>query len=157
RLDMVETDRLRTMLAVEDMLASVLSVLAANQILDETYVIFTSDNGLMLGEHRLVTTKNVCYEEAIHVPLVVMGPGISAATRDDEHPVLNIDVAPTLAELAGAVAPTGLDGRSFARLLRGESVTDWRKDLASESISYTGGVSAVLRTADYAYTELESN
>ncbi|PYQ53562.1 MAG: hypothetical protein DMF78_08680 [Acidobacteria bacterium] len=157
RLDMVETDRLRTMLAVEDMLASVLSVLAANQVLDNTYVIFTSDNGLMLGEHRLVTTKNVAYEEAIRVPLIVMGPGISAATRDDDHAVLNIDFAPTLAELTGATTPPNLDGRSFARLLRGESVTDWRNDLVSESISYTGGVSAVLRSANYAYTELESN
>ncbi len=157
KLDQTETARLRTLLSVEDMLASVLSVLAANQILDQTYVIFTSDNGLMLGEHRLVTTKNLGYEECIRVPLIVMGPGISAATRDDDHPVLNVDFAPTLAELAGASVPTNLDGRSFARLLRGESVTDWRKDLLTEAISYTGGVSATLRTADYAYTELESN
>jgi len=157
KLDMIETDRLRTLLSVEDALASVLAVLAANQVLDQTYVIFTSDNGLMLGEHRLVTTKNVSYEEAIRVPLIVMGPGISAATRDDDHPVLNIDFAPTFAELAGASVPSNLDGRSFARLLRGETVTDWRNDLLSESISYTGGVSAVLRSANYAYTELESN
>src|SRR5262249_11853905 len=117
----------------------------------------TSDNGLMLGEHRLVTTKNVGYEEAIHVPFVAMGPGISAATRDDDHPILNIDIAPTLAELAGVTTPSNLDGRSFARLLRGETVTDWRNDLLSESISYAGGVSGVLRSANYAYTELESN
>jgi N-acetylglucosamine-6-sulfatase len=157
KLDMTETNRLRTLLSVEDMLGSVLSVLAANQVLDSTYVIFTSDNGLMLGEHRLVTTKNLGYEECIRVPLIAMGPGISAATRDEEHPVLNVDFAPTLAELAGASVPPNLDGRSFARLLRGETVTDWRKDLLSETISYTGGVSATLRTADYAYTELESN
>jgi arylsulfatase A-like enzyme len=157
KLDRMETNRVRTMLSVEDMLSSVLSVLAANQILDNTYVIFTSDNGLMLGEHRLVLTKNLGYEEAIRVPLIVMGPGISAATRDDQHPVLNVDFTPTLAELAGISVPPNLDGRSFVPLLRGESVTDWRKDLLAETISYTGGVSATLRTADYAYTELESN
>ena len=157
KLDRTQTNRLRTMLSVEDMLSSVLSVLAANQVLDNTYVIFTSDNGLMLGEHRLVTTKNLGYEECIRVPLILMGPGISAATRDDQHPVLNVDFAPTLAELAGISVPPNLDGRSFARLLRGESVTDWRKDLLAETVSYTGGVSATLRTADYAYTELESN
>jgi arylsulfatase A-like enzyme len=111
----------------------------------------------MLGEHRLVLTKNLGYEEAIRVPLIVMGPGISAATRDDQHPVLNVDFTPTLAELAGISVPPNLDGRSFVPLLRGESVTDWRKDLLAETISYTGGVSATLRTADYAYTELESN
>jgi N-acetylglucosamine-6-sulfatase len=139
KLDRTETARLRTMLAVEDMLADVLVVLAANGMLDDTYVFFTSDNGLMLGEHRLVTTKDVAYEEAIRVPLVVMGPGISADSHDDEHFVLNIDIAPTLAEIAGAPIP------------------DWRREAVSESISYTGGLSAVLRTPEYAYSEIESN
>jgi arylsulfatase A-like enzyme len=156
KLDRTETARLRTMLAVEDMLADVLTVLAANQVLDETYVFFTSDNGIMLGEHRLLTTKDVNYEEAIRVPLMVMGPGISAASHD-EHFVLNIDIAPTLAELAGAAVPDSVDGRSMLRLIRGESVPDWRRDAVSESISYTGGLSAVLRTPEYAYSEIESN
>ena len=157
KLDRTETARLRTMLAVEDMLADVLTTLAANKILDDTYVFFTSDNGLMLGEHRLVTTKDVPYEEAIRVPLVVMGPAIAAATHDEEHFVLNVDIAPTLAELAGASIPDSVDGRSMVRLLRGEAVTDWRREAVSESISYTGGLSAVLRTPEYAYTEIESN
>jgi len=156
KLDRTETARLRTMLAVEDMLSDVLTVLAANQVLDETYVFFMSDNGLMLGEHRLVTTKDVAYEEAIRVPLIAMGPGIAAATHDEEHFVLNVDIAPTLAELAGVTVPDTVDGRSMVRLLRGESVTDWRRDAVSESISYTGGLSAVLRTPQYAYTEIES-
>jgi arylsulfatase A-like enzyme len=157
KLDRTETSRLRTMLAVEDMLADILTVLAANQILDQTYVFFTSDNGLMLGEHRLVTAKDVTYEEAIRVPLVAMGPGIAAASHDDEHFVLNIDIAPTLAELAGAAVPDSVDGRSMVRLLRGEFVADWRREAVSESISYSGGLSAVLRTPEYAYTEIESN
>ena len=157
KLDRTETARLRTMLAVEDMIADVLTVLAANQVLDETYVFFMSDNGLMLGEHRLVTTKDVAYEEAIRVPFMAMGPGIAAATHDEEHFVLNVDVAPTLAELAGVAVPDTVDGRSMVRLLRGESVMDWRREAVSESISYTGGLSAVLRTPEYAYTEIESN
>jgi arylsulfatase A-like enzyme len=157
KLDRTETARLRTTLAVEDMLADVLTVLAANRVLDATYVFFMSDNGIMLGEHRLITTKDVNYEEAIRVPLMVMGPGISAASHDGEHFVLNIDIAPTLAELAGAAVPDSVDGRSMLPLLRGESVPDWRRDAVSESISYTGGLSAVLRTPEYAYSELESN
>src|SRR5262249_48458864 len=157
KLDRTETSRLRTMLAVEDMISDVLTVLAANHLLDQTYVFFMSDNGLMLGEHRLVTTKNVTYEEAIRVPLIVMGPGISAATRDDEHFLLNVDIAPTLAELTGTTVPDTIDGLSLVRLLRGESVTDWRREAMSEMISYTGGLTATLRTPDYAYTELESN
>jgi arylsulfatase A-like enzyme len=157
RLDRTETSRLRTMLAVEDMLADVLTVLAANKILDDTYVFFTSDNGLMLGEHRLVTTKDVAYEEAIRVPLMVMGPGIAAATHDEDHFVLNVDIAPTLAELAGAPIPDSVDGRSLVRLLRGETVTEWRREAVSESFSYMGGLSAVLRTPEFAYAEIESN
>ena len=157
KLDRTEMSRLRTMLAVEDLLSDVLTVLAANKLLDDTYVFFMSDNGLMLGEHRLVTQKNVSYEEAIRVPLIVMGPGISAATHDTEHFVLNIDVAPTVAELAGVPVPDSVDGRSMVRLLKGESVTDWRGDAMAEFISYTGGLTTTLRTAEYAYTELESN
>ena len=156
KLDRTQTARLRTMLSVEDMLADVLTVLAANQVLNDTYVFFMSDNGLMLGEHRLVTTKDVNYEEAIRVPLVVMGPGIAAATHDEEHFVLNVDIAPTLAELAGVFVPDTVDGRSMVRLLRGETVTEWRRDAVTESISYTGGLSAVLRTPEYAYSEIES-
>jgi arylsulfatase A-like enzyme len=156
KLDRTETARLRTMLAVEDMLSDVFTVLAANQVLDDTYVFFMSDNGLMLGEHRLVTTKDVAYEEAIRVPFIAMGPGIAAATHDEEHFVLNVDIAPTLAELAGVAVPETVDGRSMVRLLHGESVPDWRRDAVSESISYTVGLSAVLRTPEYAYTEIES-
>jgi arylsulfatase A-like enzyme len=157
KLDRTQTARLRTMLSMEDMLEDVLTVLAANGVLDDTYVFFTSDNGLMLGEHRLVTQKNLTYEEAIRVPLMVMGPGISAAMRDDEHFVLNVDLAPTVADLAGLAVPDTVDGRSLARLLRGESVADWRRDAAAESVSYTGGLTATLRTAEYAYTEIESD
>jgi arylsulfatase A-like enzyme len=157
KLGQTQLARMRTMLSVEDMLEQVLTVLSANGVLDDTYVIFTSDNGLMLGEHRLVTTKNVGYEESIRVPLIVMGPGISAATVDEDHPVMNIDLAPTIAELAGLPVPASVDGRSLVPLLGGQAVADWRRDAMSESFSYTGGVTATLRTAEYAYTDLESD
>jgi N-acetylglucosamine-6-sulfatase len=157
RLERLQSARQRTMLAVEDMLSRVINVLAEKGVLDETYVFFTSDNGLMLGEHRLVTTKNLPYEEAIHVPLMAMGPGISAGARDSEHFVLNIDLAPTLAEIAGVATPDSVDGRSLMKLLRGEAEPQWRREAVSETFSYTGGVSSVLRTPEYAYTEIESN
>ena len=157
KLERIQSARRRTMLAVEDMLARVIAVLAENGVLDETYVFFTSDNGLMLGEHRLVTTKNLPYEEAIRVPLLAMGPGIRAATRDQEHFVLNIDLAPTLAEIAGVPVPDSVDGRSLLKLLHGEPEPEWRREAVSETFSYTGGVSSVLRTPEYAYSEVESN
>jgi hypothetical protein len=121
------------------MLSDVLTVLSANQALDDTYVFFMSDNGLMLGEHRLVTTKDVAYEEAIRVPLMVMGPGIAAATQpfilfaDDD-----VDLEPgCLKILWDALQADPQLGACGA-----ESVADWRKDAASESISYTGRLSA---------------
>ena len=62
-----------------------------------------------------------------------------------------------LCQLAGVAVPDSVDGRSLVKLLHGESVADWRREAVSESFSYTGGVSSVLRTPEYAYTEIESN
>jgi N-acetylglucosamine-6-sulfatase len=94
--------------------------------LDDTYIVFTSDNGMMMGEHRLTLQKQTPYEEAIRIPLVVRGPGVPA-DREREEMVLNIDFAPTFAEWADAKAPGFVDGRSLVPLLgRGEPEV-WRK------------------------------
>lgn len=88
--------------------------LAALQIAgerDNTYVVFTSDNGYMLGEHRFASGKTVPYEESIHVPLVITGPDVSQGTVRDEL-VANNDLAPTMAGWAGVDAPN-VDGRSL--------------------------------------------
>ncbi|PYQ18293.1 MAG: hypothetical protein DMF81_25350, partial [Acidobacteria bacterium] len=103
RIDDLYRRRLRTLLAVDEMIERLLQAVAAQDELDSTYVFLTSDNGFQLGAHRLDHGKGDAYEESIRVPLVVRGPGVPPGAR--EEPVLNIDLAPTLAELAGAAAP----------------------------------------------------
>ena len=153
--DSFQRGRLRTTRGVEDLLEQVLAALVAAGKLDNTYVFFASDNGLLMGEHRAVGRKNNHYEESIHVPLMVRGPGVPAG-QVLLHPVLNIDLAPTFAELAGIPIPDSVDGRSFAPLLRAgpPGLDQWRSDFLVEH--FGAGVSSALRTADVLYAELES-
>jgi arylsulfatase A-like enzyme len=80
--------------------------------------VFLSDNGLFLGEHRL-GDKRLAYEESLRVPLVVAGPDVSV--RRLATMALNLDLAPTILDLAGVAVPGSMQGKSLARLLRGES------------------------------------
>lgn len=95
---------------------------------DDTVIVYTSDNGFMLGEHGLVG-KWVMYEPSIRVPLVVRDPSLPKTLRGRrvDAMVLNLDVAPTLLELAGLSVTPSMQGRSLAPLLRGTPVT-WRED-----------------------------
>lgn len=83
----------------------------------DTVVVFASDNGLALGSHGLLGKQN-CYEHSLRVPLILRGPGIPKAARSDA--LVNLmDLFPTLCDLAGVNIPAGLDGRSFAPVVRG--------------------------------------
>ncbi len=128
-------ERLRSMLSVEDLLEQTISTLQETGELDNTYIFFTSDNGFHLGEHRLRVTERVDkrtpYEEDISVPLMVRGPGVSAgATR--HQLVINNDLAPTIAELAGVPTPGFVDGSSFAPLLTSSPPSSWRTAFLEE-------------------------
>jgi N-acetylglucosamine-6-sulfatase len=109
--------RLQDMLGVEDLLRSVVDALRSTGTLDHTYVIFTSDNGFHLGQHRLPPGKQTAYDEDIRVPMIVRGPGIPAGATTDRI-AMNVDLAPTIAALAGARTPKFVDGRSLVPLLR---------------------------------------
>jgi N-acetylglucosamine-6-sulfatase len=154
--DRFEQSRLKSMRAVEEELEQVILALQASGRLERTFIFYTSDNGLLMGEHRAVGRKNNSYEESIHVPLVVRGPGVPAG-RTLAHPVLNIDMAPTLAELAGIPVPDSVDGRSLVPLLRenAPALASWRTDFLVEH--FAEGPSLALRTADWLYAELESD
>lgn len=116
-IDDRDRKRMNSMLAVEEMVTSLVEELEAAGELENTYIFFTSDNGWQGGEHRIPLEKSFPYEESARVPLFVRGPGISPGSRP-EGLVLNTDLAPTFAELAG-VEFAG-DGRSLAPQLRGE-------------------------------------
>jgi arylsulfatase A-like enzyme len=128
RLDEIYRDRLELLQAVDDMLEALVNELQRTGQLGRTYIFFTSDNGLHLGEHRLRSGKATAYEEDIHVPLIVRGPGVSAG-RTVPHLALNIDFAPTFAELAGVQAPSWVDGRSLVPVWRATppSLDAWRQ------------------------------
>ena len=96
---------------------------------DNTYFIFMGDNGWFMGEHGF-TSKVLPYEESIRVPMIVAGPGIPAGT--DSHLVLNIDLAPTILELAKIPIPRNMHGESLLRLLRNKNAK-WRDSFLYEA------------------------
>jgi len=126
-IDNLYRKRLQSLLAVRDLIGNVIETLQSTGQLNNTYLIFTSDNGFHLGEHRLHAGKLTPYEEDIRVPLYIRGPGIPAGQEREEF-VANIDLAPTVADLAGARVPDFVDGRSLVPLLRkGEKSERWRQ------------------------------
>ena len=128
--------RLESMLAVDEMVASLAEELEAAGELDNTFIFFTSDNGWFHGEHRIQSTKNRPYEESARVPLFVRGPGVTAGTITEKL-ALNTDLAPTFTDLAGA--SFAADGRSLAPLLRGEEPVSWRSSVLLEKLPQEGG------------------
>jgi arylsulfatase A-like enzyme len=157
-IDDLARHRLQSMLAVEDLLQDVVQALTAAGQLQNTYIFFTSDNGIFQGQHRLPGGKNAPYEESIRVPFVVRGPGVPAGAAVD-HVVGNVDYAATFLALAGAPVPAGIDGLSLQPLLGGSppSVASWRPEYEIEGFG-TGAPFPIppfagLRTPRYTYVE----
>jgi len=107
---------LESLRSIDDGVKQVIDTLGSLHRLRNTYVIFTSDNGFFFGEHRLIGGKFLAYEPSTHLPFLIRGPGIRPGTETNEL-VGNIDIAPTVLELAGAEADKSMDGRSMAPFL----------------------------------------
>ena len=105
-------NRLETLLAVDEAVEAIVNKLFAEGVLGETYVIFTSDNGYMQGQHRLHQGKFVAYDPSSKVPLLIRGPGIPAAGLSNEL-VSNVDLVPTILDAAGVAPGITVDGRSY--------------------------------------------
>jgi N-acetylglucosamine-6-sulfatase len=144
--------RLEALLAVDEAVEAAVNALVANGQIDNTVVIFMSDQGEMLGEHR---TKGVLYahEESIKIPFVIKGPNIPANATNNSL-ISNIDIAGTILELAQANAGVVMDGRSFVSLLTNPA-TPWRTTLLLDARgdgaigqNYKG-----VRTTQYMYNE----
>jgi arylsulfatase A-like enzyme len=108
--------RLESLLAVDEMVKEVVEALEASGELDNTFIVFTSDNGYMLGEHRRLAGKVVPYEESIRVPLIVRGPGVPQGVHRPQL-VSNVDLAPTIAAVGGASPDIVTDGISLLPVL----------------------------------------
>jgi arylsulfatase A-like enzyme len=107
--------RAESLMAVDDLVETVVEALEAHDILDDTVVIFSSDNGYMLGEHAQ-SGKVVYYEESIGVPLLIRGPGFTPGSVSTV-PVQNVDYPVTIADIAGATPTIIVDGRSIYDLI----------------------------------------
>jgi arylsulfatase A-like enzyme len=138
--------RREAMLAVDDMINGVVKTLTATGKLDNTYIIFTSDNGYSQGSHRY-QGKIVLYEESIRVPLVISGPGVPKGERRTQL-VNNLDVVASILEWTGAQPKRTQDGRSLAPVIA-SSAAPWRTGILFENTHAFG-----IRTKDTLYTEL---
>jgi N-acetylglucosamine-6-sulfatase len=152
--------QLRSMLSVEDLLRQTIATLQETGELENTYILFTSDNGYHLGNHRLWQGKRAPYEEDIGVPLMVRGPGVPAGIVRNQL-VLNNDFAPTIADLAGASTPSFVDGRSFAPLLSGSPPSSWRQAFLEEGWFIEDGSLLVpthkgVHTQDHMFVEYDT-
>jgi arylsulfatase A-like enzyme len=128
--------RLEMMLGVEEGVAALLAALEKRGALDRTYVFFTSDHGLFMGEHGFPAGKGEAYEETTRVPLFVRGPGVPVGRSDAL--IAGTDLAPTFAAIAGAPVPPGVDGRSFLPVLHGAALARPRKRVLLEWFDQDG-------------------
>lgn len=119
-------DYCRTIRSVDDQIGRVLDYLEENGLMDNTLIVYTSDQGFLLGEHGLYD-KRFMYEESFRTPLVMRLPG--GARGDIVEMVQNIDYAPTFLELAGVAVPADMQGLSLLPLLKGGHPADWRRSL----------------------------
>ncbi|HEU0019095.1 MAG TPA: sulfatase [Thermoleophilaceae bacterium] len=130
--------RRESLLAVDEAVAAIVRELTAQGALSNTYLLFTSDNGYLQGEHAVPSGKMLPYDPSTQVPLMLRGPGIRGR-RLSREPVSNIDLAPTILEIAGANAVGGapIDGRSLLKFAK-------RPKLRSERLVLheTGGLRA---------------
>jgi arylsulfatase A-like enzyme len=138
---------LQAMLSVEDAVEALFQTLDSLGLTSNTYVVFTSDNGLHRGEHRLRGGKNTAYEESIHMPFYVRGPGVPAGKSVD-HLVGLVDLPSTFLGLAGAPIPASVDGLSFAPLLGATppALSAWRQEIL---IEHPGGAGLPVQIPPY--------
>ncbi|MEK7638343.1 MAG: sulfatase-like hydrolase/transferase [Patescibacteria group bacterium] len=138
KIDADFRERLQMMLGVEEMVARVIKELQSDGRLENTYIVFMSDNGYQLGEHRIPKGKGLAYEESIRVPLIIRGPGVGAGQYLDYF-IMDHDLTPTFAEIAGAAVPGFMDGKSFRSLLAPGmpndtlSLNNWRRNFLIEN------------------------
>jgi arylsulfatase A-like enzyme len=132
---------LESLRSVDDGVKLLMDTLGSQHRLRNTYVIFTSDNGFFYGEHRLIGGKFLAYEPSTHLPFLIRGPHIRAGTESSEL-IGNIDVAPTVLELAGVEPDKSVDGRSITPFLHDPELTTLRPYLFESFVESSDVVEA---------------
>jgi N-acetylglucosamine-6-sulfatase len=125
QIDNAYRKRAQAVEAVDDLIAKVEATLARNGVAGNTYLVFSSDNGFHMGDHRLMPGKMTAFETDIRVPLVVAGPHVVQG-RKVARVTENVDLCPTFEQLGRAHVPPTVDGQSLVPLLRGQPAPSWR-------------------------------
>ena len=148
--DEFRRNQLLTLISLDRTIARIMTELQSTGMLDNTFVLFLSDNGKFWGEHR-ITSKNGIYDEASRVPFAIRYPPlVSFPYIDTKHVVANIDIAPTVLDLANIPIPESMDGLSLVDLISGNA--KWREGILLEGWPPRGIYTAV-HTNRYLYAE----
>lgn len=121
-------DYLRCVQSVDDNVGRVLDYLDAEQLANDTIVIYTSDQGFFLGDHGFFD-KRLMYEESLRMPFLIRYPGTVKPKTVNSDISLNVDFAPTFLDYAGVKTPSDMQGRSFRPNVEGHTPRDWRKSM----------------------------
>lgn len=146
-------DILETLRAVDESIGRMLDLLEKEGLLENTVVLFSSDNGYFMGEHGF-WDKRIAYDECMRIPMVIRYPEGFGNGRTVDELCLTIDIAPTILDMAGAEVPAHMQGRSIYPLLKGDKVRDWRKSFLFEyyvddAYPYAGPTMVAVRTERY--------
>ena len=127
--------RAEMLLAVDESLGRILDTLADMGVLDDTFIIFTSDNGFFYGEHGLSIERRLPYEESVRTPLIMRYPPLAEAGSQIDELVVSVDIAPTVLDAAGVPIGDHVQGRSMVPLLQG-AAEEWRGSILIEFYTY---------------------
>lgn len=147
-------DHYRCIASVDEGMGMLFDALEHTGQLDDTLIIFASDNGFLFGEHGEFNNKRVAYEESLRIPLLMRYPNLIKPGGTREQLALNIDIAPTLYELAGIEPPVPIAGKSLLPVLQDETHTLRTEFLAEyyvENISPRHAEWKAIRTTRWKY------
>ena len=145
--DQTIRDRSEMLLAVDESLGRILKQLEKQGILEQTVILFTSDNGYFYGEHGLSIERRMPYEEGVRIPMLVRYPAkIPAGVKIDDF-ALSIDIAPTVLTLAQAEVGSHIQGDSLTKLFKADETSDWRDRFLIEYVSYEKPMSWLIDTS----------
>ena len=144
---------LRSLIAVDESLGTVLKTLDEIGELENTVIIYSSDNGYFMGDHTFLD-KRLAYESSMRVPMIIRYPKMITKNSIIEEQCLNIDLAPTILDLAGVEKPSYMQGESMVKLISGKKDKSWRKSILFEyyvddAWPYAGPNQVAVRTKKY--------
>jgi N-acetylglucosamine-6-sulfatase len=144
---------LRSLIAVDESLGQVIKTLDEMGELENTVIIYSSDNGYFMGEHTFLD-KRLAYENSMRVPMIIRYPKLITKNSIIKEQCLNIDIAPTILDLAGVKKPSYMQGESMVKLVSGKKDKSWRKSMLFEyyvddAWPYAGPNQVAVRTNKY--------